>query len=78
MKRLATSNIQSLQQAMAECKVDTMTVDQLGALLRIEAQFTGLLEELRTVIAVALVDVQRDELEPDRPKSFEEVLTATE
>jgi hypothetical protein len=40
--------------------MDTMTADQLRVLLRIEAELTELLEELRTVIAAALIDVQRN------------------
>jgi hypothetical protein len=55
-----------------------MTVDQLGTLLRIEAEFTDLLEELRAVIAIALVDVQHGEPQPDRSKSHIKVLNAAE
>jgi hypothetical protein len=36
-----------------------MTIDQLRVLLRIKTELTELLEELRNVIAVVLIDVQR-------------------
>jgi hypothetical protein len=55
-----------------------MTIDQLRILLRIEAELTELLEELRTVIAVALIDVQRDAPEPSRHNSLISSLNAVE
>jgi len=55
IKRLAASNIRSVEDSDLCHEVDTTTLDQLRVLLRIEVDLTELPEELRTVLAIALI-----------------------
>jgi hypothetical protein len=55
-----------------------MSIAELRILLRIEAKLADVLEDLRNVIAIELIDIEDDQPEPRRQTPSVDALTAAE